>query len=117
MHVRPRPKSVEVAQTLRDRGVKEHRLWGKRLEKWNDKDLQEFEGIKSGRLKPEEVTRERKPYGGGVKRSGRTDPKKIIRLSDGHVFPSIKACAEAERSNPSSINNLAKRGEGFKFTT
>ena len=55
-------------------------LWSKDRNKWDKEDMIEFEGLEKGKG----ISR-KKRMSGGV-------PVKVIRISDGYIYPTVRAC-------------------------
>ena len=101
---------LQVLETLRK--YPKSSLWNYEHRKWNDEQRQQFEELRTGIKKPKKEAMIRENY---------AKPhlmKKIIRVSDGKVYESIKDCALKNSLSATAINNSIygrQKTQRFKF--
>lgn len=89
-----------TVQTIRQAMIKNphHRLWDKPLSKWTEKEKEEFDNLQS------------KP-----KPNWAVNSKKVIRISDGFIYPSISECKR--QNGLCKVIMYRKLKEGTEFKT
>ena len=79
-------------------------LWNKDRNKWTKDDDKEFERLESGKsLKPAGKSR---IYGGS--------PVKVIRISDGYIYPTVRACLNQNGYHSIEMQQMLKAEIKYK---
>lgn len=90
----------QVLEVLRKHPISN--LWNYEHRKWNERQKAEFEELKTGIKKPKKIQMQRTRNPGNTDRSYQM--KKVIRVSDGKPYNSIKECAEDNYLSEATIS-------------
>ena len=114
-----KPKVLEVAQILRDRGLRFHPLWDKSFDRWVEKDFEELEQIRLGNFTPENPKAKRKEYNDGQPRKrpkGLSNvARAVVRIEDDVEFKSIAECSRKEGVHISTLCYMLKNNNRYKY--
>lgn len=95
------PSVLEIADTLRSKGIKQCSLWDLHPSKWDYKDVERWEAIKADR-----------PFASG----GRPpkNKRRVMRVSDGLIYETASEAIDATGISASSFQRMLNKGLIFK---
>lgn len=92
-------RQSEVMPTLRKHPASS--LWNYEVSKWSPEQVKEFKFLQTGIREAKKMYPQKNPK-----------KKKVVRLSDGKLYKSIKECAEDNNFSPATISRNIRNKTG-----